>query len=306
MEILNKIQPIGEEKIAKLRAASAYSLPINPAERGLTPEQIRERFYRPIVGQTLSLLTELDRVITEANDAILVISKLLAGESVGEGKEARALEELILLSKQGMTLKGYAERLDEVYRSADEIFSAEGTALAASQDAERAKEGALEAKEEAEAARDSILAMRVTSKVVPWSETPTVEKTEIGSTTYLTFSLPAGRPFRIARTFSSVEEMNAGAADDGVEDGQYVMVDTGNVEDSENACLYFKQGGSYHFITDLSGAPGISPVRGVDYFTPEDMAYFDAHIDERLGAVGNLFDELHAYAQELAAGGDAS
>ena len=53
-----------------------------------------------------------------------------------------------------------------------------------------------------------------------------------------------------------------------------------------------------------TGEKGDPPLRGVDYFTPEDMAYFDARIDERLGEVGAALDELHAYAQTLV-GGDA-
>jgi hypothetical protein len=55
-------------------------------------------------------------------------------------------------------------------------------------------------------------------------------------------------------------------------------------------------------VIDLSGASGVKPVRGVDYFTPEDMAFFDLHIDERLGEVGAALDELHIYAQSLVGG----
>ena len=54
------------------------------------------------------------------------------------------------------------------------------------------------------------------------------------------------------------------------------------------------------------GESGYTPIRGVDYFTPEDIAYFDGRIDERLGAIGGALDELHAYAQGLVIGGDAS
>ncbi len=55
-----------------------------------------------------------------------------------------------------------------------------------------------------------------------------------------------------------------------------------------------------------TGDKGASPVRGVDYFTPEDYQYFDAHIDKRLGEVSAALDELHSYAQSLMSGGGAS
>ncbi|MBO5305818.1 MAG: hypothetical protein J6B12_03540 [Clostridia bacterium] len=55
----------------------------------------------------------------------------------------------------------------------------------------------------------------------------------------------------------------------------------------------------------VDGTDGYTPVRGVDFMTEADFAYFDAHIDERLGEVGTALDELHAYAQALAAGGEA-
>jgi hypothetical protein len=295
VDFLKQIEAVGEEKLARIRAMSAYSLPINPSERGLTPEQIKARFYAPIVGQSLSVLTELGRVIEGVNGVIRTLEALLAGESVGDGEETKALEDLILLSKQKQTLREFAATLEDVQRSSGEILMAAETATKAASEALDAEEGAKEA-------RDDILSMTVSSMPIAWNEVPSVKKTEAGGVSHLVFSIPMGRPFTIARTFSSVEEMNAGAASDGVESGQYVMVNTGDVDDEENARLYFKQDGAYHFVTDLSGATGVAPVRGIDYFTPEDYQYFDAHIDERLGEVGAALDELHSYAQNLVGG----
>ena len=41
---------------------------------------------------------------------------------------------------------------------------------------------------------------------------------------------PAGEAFKIAKTFVSVDAMNKGFASDGVKTGQFVMIDTGNVQ----------------------------------------------------------------------------
>ena len=71
-----------------------------------------------------------------------------------------------------------------------------------------------------------------------------------------------GEPFAIAKTYESVEAMNAGFATDEVLEGQFVMIDTGNVEDEDNAKLYVKGADAYSYITDLSGAQGIKGETG--------------------------------------------
>lgn len=73
---------------------------------------------------------------------------------------------------------------------------------------------------------------------------------------------PAGEAFKIAKTFASVDAMNKGFASDGVKTGQFVMIDTGNVEDADNAKLYVKGTSSYTYITDLSGATGMTGPQG--------------------------------------------
>ena len=72
-----------------------------------------------------------------------------------------------------------------------------------------------------------------------------------------------GDPFTIAKTYQSVAAMNAGFATDTVKEGQFVMIDTGNVNDADNAKLYVKGKTAYTYITDLSGATGIQGPQGV-------------------------------------------
>ena len=61
-----------------------------------------------------------------------------------------------------------------------------------------------------------------------------------------------GDPFTIAKTYASVEAMNADFSNGEVAEGSFVMIDTGNVEDEDNAKLYVKGAESFTFITDLS------------------------------------------------------
>lgn len=71
-----------------------------------------------------------------------------------------------------------------------------------------------------------------------------------------------GDPFAIAKTFASVSAMNSGFSSDGVKEGQFVMIDTGNVNDVDNAKLYIKGRTAYTYITDLSGATGMTGPQG--------------------------------------------
>lgn len=56
--------------------------------------------------------------------------------------------------------------------------------------------------------------------------------------------------------------MNKGFATDEVKTGQFVVIDTGNVQDEDNAKLYMKGAESYTYITDLSGATGLTGPQG--------------------------------------------
>ena len=89
---------------------------------------------------------------------------------------------------------------------------------------------------------------------------------------------PKGDPFGVSKVYHSIDEMNAGFATDGLPEGSFVMIETGNVEDADNAKVYVKESDGYHFIVDLSGSPGIkgadgyTPIKGKDYFTPDDIS----------------------------------
>ena len=73
---------------------------------------------------------------------------------------------------------------------------------------------------------------------------------------------PAGEAFTIAKTYASISAMNAGYASDGVKEGQFVVIETGSVEDEDNAKLYMKGASAYVYITDLSGATGMTGPQG--------------------------------------------
>ena len=66
-----------------------------------------------------------------------------------------------------------------------------------------------------------------------------------------------GEPFRVHKTYASIAAMNAGYNSDGVPNGGFVVIDTGNVNDADNAKLFYKGQSAYVYLTDLSGAQGM-------------------------------------------------
>lgn len=66
-----------------------------------------------------------------------------------------------------------------------------------------------------------------------------------------------GDAFTIVKTYSSVQAMEDDYNNPEVKAGQFVMIDTGNVENEEDFRLYLKGNTEWKFISDLSGAQGI-------------------------------------------------
>lgn len=85
-----------------------------------------------------------------------------------------------------------------------------------------------------------------------------------------------GTGFTISKTYTRVDEMVANYNTDNVPLYGFVLIDTGNVEDEDNAKLYVKEETGYVYLTDLSGAQGIkgedgyTPQKDIDYFTEAD------------------------------------
>lgn len=71
-----------------------------------------------------------------------------------------------------------------------------------------------------------------------------------------------GDAFSITKVYTSVAEMNADYSGTSVKEGQFVLIDTGNVEDEDNAKLFVKGASAYTYVTDLSGAQGIQGPQG--------------------------------------------
>lgn len=110
-----------------------------------------------------------------------------------------------------------------------------------------------------------------------------------------------GKGFEISETYSSIAEMNNNFSSDGVPINGFVLINTGNVNDEDNAKVFVKSSTGYSYLIDLSGSQGIrgekgeqgiqgeqgqqgiqgeqgergadgyTPIKGTDYFTDTEI-----------------------------------
>lgn len=73
---------------------------------------------------------------------------------------------------------------------------------------------------------------------------------------------PKGDAFSVAKTYASIEEMNADYANADIPIGSFVVISTQDVDNADNAKMFVKNDTQYAFVTDLSGAQGIQGPAG--------------------------------------------
>lgn len=83
----------------------------------------------------------------------------------------------------------------------------------------------------------------------------------------LNLRLPTGKPFKIKKTYSSINLMNGNIEAD-LDLYEFCMINTGSVEDEDTGKLYMRDTNGASYITDLSGAQGIQGVKGETGATP--------------------------------------
>lgn len=72
----------------------------------------------------------------------------------------------------------------------------------------------------------------------------------------------AGAPFAIKKTYASIVEMQGDFSNPEVKEGEFVVINTGSVDDEDNGKLYLKGSAEFTFIVDLSGIQGIQGPKG--------------------------------------------
>lgn len=71
-----------------------------------------------------------------------------------------------------------------------------------------------------------------------------------------------GDPFGIVKVYASIGDMNSDFNNNEIKEGQFVIIETGDVNNPDNSKVYVKTSTGYSFITDLSGSQGIVGPQG--------------------------------------------
>ena len=104
----------------------------------------------------------------------------------------------------------------------------------------------------------------------------------------------AGEDFRITKIYSSIAEMEDDFGNETVPVGRFVLIDTGNVEDEDNAKIFVKGESRFQYIADLSGKAGIQGPKGDPYkLTDRDRDDIAGVVYEKhFGDIGAALDEV--------------
>ena len=140
-------------------------------------------------------------------------------------------------------------------------------------EADTAATNANEAADQAEAAADKIDNMTVAANGLAPGSQPTAVISEVDGHKHILFGIAKGDPgkdFRIRKTFASIAAMQAydpaqDPSPSKVLAYDFVMIDTGSVEDADTGKLYCyepDQQTVWHYIGDLSGKQGIKGETG--------------------------------------------
>lgn len=105
-----------------------------------------------------------------------------------------------------------------------------------------------------------------------------------------------GEPFTIAKTYASIDEMNADFDNEAILTGALVMI-VSDTEQEDNAKLYCKGDTGFVFIVDMSGMQGIQGPKGADGYTPvKGTDYFTETERQEMVAYAASVVAAHRYA----------
>lgn len=106
-----------------------------------------------------------------------------------------------------------------------------------------------------------------------------------------------GKGFEISKTYASVLQMHADYGNPAVPLYGFVLIDTGNVDDEDNAKLFVKQDDGYQFLIDLSGSEGIKGERGYSAYETAVQLGFIGSEDEWIASLKKPADDAASEAR---------
>src|SRR5690554_2476590 len=73
------INKISNEMVENIKRKTACALPNEPSKAGVPPERIKSSSYRPLTDTDNSIISEINRIVEEANEKI---ARIVSGEDL--------------------------------------------------------------------------------------------------------------------------------------------------------------------------------------------------------------------------------
>lgn len=213
-----------------------------------------------IEAENARVTSELLRVEEEKKRSEVEVSRVEA-EKLRLGKEAERTEaERLRLEKELERIEAELERVEAEALRVKESKTALDNAVAAT---DLATDAATLAQEVA----DHSTYIGSDHYVYKWNkETKAYDKTDI---------FVKGEAFSIKKVYTSVSEMEADTDNAEIKEGDFVLINTSDVENPDNARLYIKTASGFDFLVDMSGAIGFTgktPQLGIGTVSGGDAA----------------------------------
>lgn len=197
-----------------------------------------------------------------------------------EAERQRMAAEAIRVSDENIRLESEKQRvLSEEERKASEVTRNNSENTRNDQEAARQQNEEQRKKNEAQRIIDENLRQTNTATAIRNAETATSNaqetaehptyfdedlyqyKWDSASKSYVKTDVNAGTQLRVDYIYSSVAELEAET--ENIPDGKLAAINTGNVEDADNARFYIRFKGAWKYLVDLSG------IQGAQGFTPQ-------------------------------------
>nr|DAZ11132.1 MAG TPA: hypothetical protein [Caudoviricetes sp.] len=207
-------------------------------------EEARESFYSQVQRQ------EQNRQTKEAERQKAAEEQAAAAEEQAEAAAAHAKAEEARVLADSERDKTFTSRMQEITTATQNADTAARMAEESAQEADKQALAAKGAAADAQDTADHPTYIGADYHVYKWNkEAKAYDKTDI---------FVKGDAFSIKKVYPSISAMNADLDNPEIKEGDFVLINTNDVEDPDNAQLYIRTETGFRFLVDMSGAIGFT------------------------------------------------
>ena len=222
-------------------------------------EEARESFYSQAQTQ------EQNRQTKEAERQKAAEEQAAAAEEQAEAAAAHAKAEKARVLADSERDKTFTTRMQEITTATQNADTAAETAEESAQEADKQALAAKGAAADAQDTADHPTYIGADYYVYKWNKgAKAYDKTDI---------FVKGDAFSIKKVYPSISAMNADLDNPEIKEGDFVLINTNDVENPDNAQLYIRTETGFRFLVDMSGAIGFTgktPQFGIGTVTKGD------------------------------------